>query len=130
MIIIWDHYRYIRVENLFREGIDRSDNFRVLTNSRRENWPWYSGLANDTGGKRARERKRETHGNEKESRIAKAAPQSSDGNSTLVSSLLRYCPFRFASPARLYRNREILIKDRHSKNMFLAITKYNWYLCP
>lgn len=128
MIIIWDHYRYIRVENLFREGIDRII-FEFLR-IHEENWPWYSGLANDTGGKRARERKRETHGNEKESRIAKAAPQSSDGNSTLVSSLLRYCPFRFASPARLYRNREILIKDRHSKNMFLAITKYNWYLCP
>lgn len=71
-----------------------------------------SGLANDTGGKRAREK-----GNEKESRIAKAAPQSSDDNSTLVSSLLRYCPFRFSG--------KILIKNRHKENMFLAITKYN-----
>lgn len=73
-----------------------------------------SGLANDTGGKRGREK-----GNEKESRIAKAAPQSSDDNSTLVSSLLRYCPFRFASLARLYRNREILIKNHTRKICFL-----------
>lgn len=59
-------------------------------------------------------RKRESHGCRRQRHTRVTAI------STLVSSLLRYSPFRFASLPRLYRNRDILIKNRHPENMFLV----------